>query len=81
MIKTIVTPKTNQYKIELPLKYVGKKIEILVYAVDELINENKQTTDTRLSRKYRGILNKEQGTELNNHINQMRNEWNNIKNT
>jgi hypothetical protein len=24
---------------------------------------------------------REWGTELNNHINQMRNEWNNIKNT
>lgn len=30
----------------------------------------------KLSEKYRGILTKEQGKQLNSHINEMRNEWN-----
>jgi hypothetical protein len=33
---------------------------------------------TKLSDKYRGIITKEQGQNLNEHIRQMRSEWNNI---
>jgi hypothetical protein len=32
----------------------------------------------KLSDKYKGILTKEQGKELNQHIQQMRSEWNSI---
>ena len=32
----------------------------------------------KLSAKYKGILSKEEGEKLNEHIKQMRNEWNNI---
>ena len=32
----------------------------------------------KLSEKYKGILNKEEGQKLNEHIKQMRSEWNNI---
>jgi hypothetical protein len=35
------------------------------------------TAKNKLSDKYRGILSKEQGNDLNQHINQMRSEWNN----
>jgi uncharacterized membrane protein YqiK len=34
-----------------------------------------QTTKKRLSDKYRGILSKKQGENLNEHIKQMREEW------
>ena len=33
---------------------------------------------TKLSEKYRGFLTREDGQQLNNHVNQMRNEWNGI---
>ena len=33
---------------------------------------------TKLSDKYKGFITKEDGQDLNRHINQMRNEWNNI---
>ena len=32
----------------------------------------------KLSTKYKGIISKEEGQKLNDHINQMRSEWNNI---
>lgn len=32
----------------------------------------------KLSSKYKGILSKEEGQKLNEHIQQMRNEWNDI---
>lgn len=33
---------------------------------------------TKLSAKYKGSISKEQGKNLNEHIKQMRSEWNNI---
>lgn len=33
---------------------------------------------TKLSDKYKGSISKEQGKNLNEHIKQMRSEWNNI---
>jgi len=33
---------------------------------------------TKLSDKYKGIISKEQGLSLNEHIKQMRSEWNSI---
>jgi len=40
------------------------------------LQRNKQPT--KLSNKYRGIISEKEGTELNNHITQMRNEWKSI---
>jgi len=40
--------------------------------------ENNEPVKTKLSDKYRGFLSREDGQLLNNHINQMRNEWNHI---
>ena len=31
----------------------------------------------KLSDKYKGVISKEEGRDLNRHINQMRNEWSN----
>lgn len=78
MLKTIATPTSKNFQLELPTKYIGKKIEILVYAIDELIPEKKASNKERLSIKFRGLLTKQQGKDLNNHVEQMRSEWNAI---
>ncbi|MEQ1732788.1 MAG: hypothetical protein ABL940_03895 [Bacteroidia bacterium] len=39
MIKTTITPENNSYNLIIPNNYIGKKIEILFYALDELIEE------------------------------------------
>ncbi len=41
------------------------------------LHHTKSDKKVRLSEKYRGILSKKDGKDLNGHINQMRNEWNN----
>ena len=43
-----------------------------------LIKIFRRENKTKLSEKYRGFLTREDGQQLNNHISQMRNEWNNI---
>ncbi|MFO7978760.1 MAG: hypothetical protein R6U64_08885 [Bacteroidales bacterium] len=46
-----------------------------------LIKVLKETTGPvhpRLSEKYKGFISKEEGQQLNDHIHQMRTEWNGI---
>lgn len=35
MIRTVVTPKKNTLSFSIPDKYIGKKIEVIAFAVDE----------------------------------------------
>ncbi len=40
MIKTFATPQNDSYNLAIPNNYIGKKIEILFYALDELSEQN-----------------------------------------
>ncbi len=35
MIRTVVTPKKNRVSFNIPDKYIGKKMEVIAFAVDE----------------------------------------------
>jgi hypothetical protein len=35
MIRTVITPVNNTLSFNIPDKYIGKKIEIIAFAVDE----------------------------------------------
>lgn len=72
MVRTIITPSQKNILIEVPQNYVGKQIEVLLYAVDEL--EKKESIENNAS-AYRGIFSKEEGIKFNEYINQSRDEW------
>ncbi|MCO4294301.1 hypothetical protein NF867_15675 [Solitalea sp. MAHUQ-68] len=40
MIRTIVTPDNQEVSIHVPKNYIGKKIEIIAFVVDETIEES-----------------------------------------
>jgi hypothetical protein len=44
----------------------------------KVLKENIVDLKPKLSDKYKGIITKDQGLKLNDHIEQMRSEWNNI---
>jgi len=44
----------------------------------KVLKENDAPINTKLSDKYKGVISKEQGKDLNRHIKQMRSEWNSI---
>jgi hypothetical protein len=44
----------------------------------KVLEKSTQPIKQKLSDKYRGIISKEQGQKLNEHIKQMRSEWNGI---
>ena len=75
MIRTSVTPHNQTIKLEVPKKYIGKKIEVLLYSIDELNEDEPKKTDIKLSSKYRGRLSSEEANELRKHVEQSRNDW------
>lgn len=44
----------------------------------KVLKENVTTVKPKLSDTYKGIISKEEGQNLNEHIRQMRSEWNNM---
>ena len=71
MDNTMLIQVTNQ-------KALGLLHELEELNLIKVLKENIEPVATKLSDKYRGIISKEQGQKLNEHIKQMRNEWNSI---
>jgi hypothetical protein len=66
------------------IQLTNKKAARLLHDMQDLelikvLQENIATpSKEKLSNKYKGIFTKEEGQQLNEHIQKMRNEWNNI---
>ena len=71
MDNTMLIQVTNQ-------KALGLLHELEELNLIKVLKENIEPVTTKLSDKYRGIISKEQGQNLNDHIKQMRSEWNSI---
>lgn len=74
MIKTIATPHQNSFNIAISNQYIGKKIEIIIYALDEVM-ENKIPKKTMAD--FRGTLSDETANDLNILTKEGRNDWEN----
>jgi len=75
MIRTVIIPDNETIQLEVPEKYIGKEIEILLYAVDELNEDISRKSGGKLSAKYRGMLSTETANEIRKHVEQSRDEW------
>ncbi|RKD17122.1 hypothetical protein BCY91_02965 [Pelobium manganitolerans] len=71
MDNTMLIQLTNE-------KAIGLLHELEELRLIKVLKENIAPAKATLSEKYKGILSKEQGQNLNEHIQQMRSEWNNI---
>lgn len=71
MENTMLIQLTNQ-------KAAGLIRELEELHLIKVLKENIVPVKTRLSDKYKGFISKEEGQQLNDHINQMRSEWNGI---
>jgi hypothetical protein len=74
MIKTIITPQHNSYPLQIPENYIGKKVEVLFYALEEVMEE-KQAITTKKPSDFFGSLSKEDGEQFQQYITKTRNEW------
>lgn len=70
MDNTMLIQITNQ-------KAVGLLHELEELDLIKVLKPNFVPAKQKLSDKYKGIISKEQGQNLNKHIKKMRSEWNN----
>ncbi|WP_061270666.1 hypothetical protein [Leptospira interrogans] len=73
MIRTRITPKNTDLHLSIPEGYVGKNIEVLLYAIDEIKEEPKSPATMK---NFRGILSKESAAKLQEKVQKEREEWN-----
>lgn len=60
MIKTTITPQQTDIYLSVPQDYVGRKLEILLYPIDEIIKGVVKEVPKRKASEYKGILSKEE---------------------
>lgn len=71
MENTILIQITNR-------KALGILHELEELKLIKVLKDNIEPSRVKLSEKYKGFITKEEGQQLNSHINQMRSEWNSI---
>jgi hypothetical protein len=75
MIKTTITPQQTDIHLSVPQDYVGRKLEILLYPIDEIVEGVVEEVPKRKASEYKGILNKEEAEKFLKYIEQSRDEW------
>ena len=71
MYRTHIKPEHQDVSIHLPVDYVGKNIEVMVY-----ISEEKNESPQKKMSDYRGILSDEKYQDLKRQTANARKEWN-----
>ncbi len=73
MIKTIVTPQNNSLLLAIPNKYIGKEIEILFYAKEEVIEQTAKNIND--ASRYKGLLTDAEANKFDTYLKKARSEW------
>jgi hypothetical protein len=73
MIRTIVTPQNNNILLSIPNNYIGKEIEVFLYAKEEL--EEQKTTKVNTASRFKGLLNNDEADKYNTYLQQTRSQW------
>ena len=75
MIRTLITPENQDVSIHIPETYIGRPVEILLYAVDEL--KEQDNPKKKKPSDFKGALNltEEQYEDFQSHLRDIRNEW------
>lgn len=72
MTRTSLIPQQTDILLSIPSKYIGKKIEVLLYSVEEIIEESPPQLTMA---DFWGKLSDETAQKLHENVNTMRNEW------
>ncbi len=75
MVRTSITPEQTDVHLSVPLNYVGRKLEVLVYPVDELTDETVEGLPKKKPSDFAGTLSKEEGEKFHEYLKESRNEW------
>ena len=76
MIRRVLIPDNTDVHLSIPESYVGRKIEVTCYPVDELTEENDESIPPKLMASFKGILSSKETDQLQEYIKKSREEWN-----
>ena len=74
MVRTSITPDQTDIHLSVPQNYVGRKLEVLLYPVDELDEQVEKPLKKKPS-DFIGTMSNEEADMLRKHVEQSRNEW------
>ncbi|MCL2511435.1 MAG: hypothetical protein FWF09_05240 [Bacteroidales bacterium] len=73
MLKMTITPSDSTYLLPIPVDYVGKTLELLLYStskpIDNKLYDNKRPSD------FFGTLSTEEGNKFQDYVTNSRLEW------
>ncbi len=72
MIRTIVTPQNNNIHLSIPNNYIGKEIEVFLYAKEELVEQ--KPTKVNTASRFKGLLNNGEADKYNTYLQETRNQ-------
>lgn len=75
MIRTTITPSNSKIVLPVPEKYIGKKIEVLRFDVEEVTLESTGANTKLKPSQLRGFLSDDTAEALHRHLQQSRDEW------
>ena len=71
MVRAILTPDNTHIEFDIPVEYIGKRVEITCLPLDDLNNGAKKKTMS----DFWGILSGETAKGMHTQINKSREEW------
>ncbi len=77
MILQVITPEKETFDlpVSLPKSYLGKEVHCLFYIEEEAKNIQVPAASNKKPSDFFGILNPEEGEKFEQHIIQIRGEW------
>lgn len=75
MIRTTIIPANNNIVLPVPEKYVGKRIEVLMFDVEEVAGETNTASKKLKPSELRGFLSGATAEAMQQQVQQSRNEW------
>ena len=75
MIKTTCTPHNTDLHLSIPKNYVGKRVEVLLYTLEEIMTEATGGQKKMKASDYAGSISKKQAHSILKHVKQSRKEW------
>jgi len=73
MIRTIATPVNTDVHISIPDEYIGRKLEIIIFATDEAERMKPERHSTLADLK--GLFTKDEAIAWGEEMNNIRHEW------
>ncbi len=71
MVRTILTPDSKTVTFDIPENYLGKKIEVIAFAIDEGVEKSAKKTLA----DFWGVISKERAASWIEEVNKSKDEW------